>query len=88
MAPQAQCIGCRNMDNGNGTPARYLECFEFFLAPYPIGGNPSQGDPGKAPDITTNSWTCPPSEGCSPTTLQAGVEAQRAAGIEMVVAAG
>ena len=42
----------------------------------------------KAPDITTNSWTCPSSEGCSPTTLQAGVEAQRAAGIMMVVAAG
>src|SRR5437763_1727961 len=34
MAPQAECIGCRNMDEGNGTPARYLECFEFFLAPY------------------------------------------------------
>ena len=87
MAPQAQCIGCRNMDQGNGTPARYLECMEFFLAPYPIGGDPSQGDPGKAPDVTINSWTCPASEGCSPSTLQAGVEAQRAAGIMMVVAA-
>jgi serine protease AprX len=88
MAPQAQCIGCRNMNVGVGSPATYMECFEFFLAPYPIGGDPSQGDPTKAPDITTNSWTCPTSEGCSPTTLQAGVEAQRAAGIEMVVAAG
>lgn len=87
MAPQAQCIGCRNMDEGNGTPARYLECMEFFLAPYPIGGDPSQGDPSKAPDITTNSWACPSSEGCSPSTLQAGVEGQRAAGIEMVCAA-
>lgn len=88
MAPQAQCIGCRNMNVGVGSPATYMECFEFFLAPYPIGGDPSQGDPTKAPDITTNSWTCPASEGCSPTTLQAGVEAQRAAGIMMVVAAG
>ena len=87
MAPQAQCMGCRNMDQGNGTPARYLECMEFFIAPYPIGGDPSQGDPGKAPDVTINSWTCPSSEGCSPNTLQAGVEAQRAAGIMMVVAA-
>jgi serine protease AprX len=87
MAPQAQCIGCRNMDEGNGTPARYLECMEFFLAPYPIGGDPSQGDPSKAPDITTNSWACPSSEGCSASTLQAGVEGQRAAGIEMVCAA-
>ena len=88
MAPQAQFIGCRNMNVGVGSPATYTECFEWFLAPYPVGGNPSQGDPDKAPDITTNSWTCPTSEGCSPTTLQAGVEAQRAAGIEMVVVAG
>ncbi|CAN5574492.1 hypothetical protein BH20VER3_BH20VER3_03860 [soil metagenome] len=88
MAPQAQCIGCRNMNVGVGTPASYMECFEFFLAPYPVGGTPAQGDPDKAPDITTNSWTCPASEGCSPETLQAGVEAQRAAGIMMVVAAG
>ena len=87
MAPQAQFIGCRNMDQGDGTPARYLECFEFFLAPYPVGGNTTQGDPSKAPDITSNSWACPSSEGCSSGTLQAGVEAQRAAGIEMVCAA-
>ncbi len=87
MAPGAKCIGCRNMDQGNGTPARYMECFEFFLAPYPIGGTTAQGDPSKAPDITTNSWECPASEGCSATTLQATVEAQRAAGIMCVVAA-
>ena len=87
MAPAAKCIGCRNMDQGVGTPARYMECFEFFLAPYPIGGTTAQGDPSKAPDLTTNSWECPASEGCSATTLQATVEAQRAAGIMCVVAA-
>ena len=65
MAPQASAIGCRNMDEGNGTPARYMECFEWFLAPYPVGGNSGQGDPSKAPDITSNSWACPSSEGCS-----------------------
>src|SRR5207248_1713041 len=52
----------------------------------PVGGG--QGDPTKAPDITTNSWGCPPSEGCSADSLQAAVEAQAAAGIQMVVAAG
>jgi serine protease AprX len=88
MAPGAKWIGCRNMDQGNGTPARYIECFEFFLAPYPVGGTPAQGDPGKAPDLTTNSWSCPPSEGCSATTLRAAVEAQRAAGIMTIAAAG
>ena len=85
MAPGAKWIGCRTMDQGNGTPARYLECMEWFLAPYPIGGG--QGDPLKAPDITSNSWHCPPSEGCSVNTLQAAVEAQAAAGIMTVVRA-
>ena len=75
------------MDAGNGTPARYIECMEFFLAPYPVGGNPNQGDPTKAPDITINAWSCPPSEGCSVNTLQAAVEAQAAAGIMTVVRA-
>jgi subtilisin family serine protease len=86
MAPGAKWIGCRNMDQGTGTPARYIECMQWFLAPYPIGGG--QGDPTKAPDITINSWGCPTSEGCSVNTLQTAVEAQAAAGIMMVVAAG
>ena len=85
MAPRAKWIGCRNMDQGNGTPARYLECMEWFLAPYPIGGG--QGDPLKAPDITDNSWGCLAFEGCSVDTLQAAVEAQAAAGIMTVVRA-
>jgi subtilisin family serine protease len=86
MAPAAKWIGCRNMDQGNGTPATYIECMEWFLAPYPIVGG--QGDPLRAPDITNNSWTCPPSQGCSVSTLQAAVEAQAAAGIMMVVSGG
>ncbi|HWN98748.1 MAG TPA: S8 family serine peptidase [Blastocatellia bacterium] len=88
MAPGAKWIGCRNMDEGNGTPATYTECFQFFLAPYPVGGTPAQGDPTKAPDVTTNSWGCPASEGCSALTLQSVIAAQRAAGIVTVVAAG
>jgi serine protease AprX len=89
MAPGAKWIGCRNMDQGDGTPARYIECMEFFLAPYPLGCTPAEGDPTKAPDITTNSWGCPASEGCIVgDELQAAVEAQEAAGIQMVVAAG
>ncbi len=27
VAPSARWIGCRNMDQGNGTPATYAECF-------------------------------------------------------------
>jgi subtilisin family serine protease len=86
VAPGAKWIGCRNMDQGNGTPARYIECFQWELAPTQIGGgNP---DPTKSPDLTTNSWDCPASEGCSVATLQSAVDAQRAAGIMPVAAAG
>jgi subtilisin family serine protease len=88
VAPGAQWIGCRNMEQGWGTPATYLECFEFFLAPYPVGGGPEQGNPDLAPDVTNNSWSCPASEGCDWATLQAAVETQRAAGILTVVSAG
>ena len=85
MAPGAKWIGCRNMDANNGTPARYIECMQWFLAPTRING--SDPDPTKAPDITNNSWHCPPTEGCSVDSLQAAVEAQAAAGIMMVSAA-
>jgi uncharacterized protein (TIGR03437 family) len=88
MAPGAKFIICRNMDQGVGTPARYIECMEFFLAPYPVGGAPAQGDPTRAPHVSINSWGCPRSEGCEPLTLQSAIEAQRAAGIMTVVAAG
>ncbi len=88
VAPGARWIGCRNMNNGVGTPTTYLECFEFFLAPYPVGGTPAQGNPDLAPDVTNNSWGCPTSEGCDWNTLQAAVEAQHAAGIMTVVSAG
>jgi serine protease AprX len=89
MAPGAKWIACRNMDQGNGTPARYIECMEFFLAPYPLNCTPNEGDPTKAPDITINSWGCPVREGCvTGDELRAAVEAQEAAGIQMVVAAG
>ena len=86
VAPQAKWIGCRDMNLGAGTPATYLECFEFWLAPTMLDGtNP---DPSKAPDLTTNSWGCPTSEGCSWDTLQTAVDNQKAAGIMTVVAAG
>lgn len=87
MAPGAQWIGCRNMDNGWGTPATYLECFEFFLAPYPVNGTPAQGDPDRAPDVTNNSWSCPSVEGCNAASLLEAVQAQRAAGMLTVVSA-
>jgi len=89
VAPGAQWIGCRNMDpSGTGSPTTYSECFQFLMAPYPVGGNPNQGDPSKAPDSINNSWGCPPSEGCSANTLLTIVNNVRAAGIFPAVAAG
>jgi subtilisin family serine protease len=87
VAPGAQLIGCRNMDHGVGTPARYTECFEFFLAPTDAsGGHPR---PELGADVINNSWGCPASEGCTdPLVLRAVVENVRAAGIFVVVSAG
>jgi subtilisin family serine protease len=89
VAPGAQWIGCRNMNHGVGSPQTYLECFEFFLAPYPIGGTPAQGRPELAPDVTINSWTCPITEGCGNVNiLQDAIAAQQAAGIMTIASAG
>ncbi|MBW2277762.1 MAG: S8 family serine peptidase [Deltaproteobacteria bacterium] len=89
VAPGALWIACRNMDQGVGWPSSYLECYEFFLAPCPVGGSPlTDGDPSLAPHVTNNSWMCPPSEGCSWDVLQEATEAQVAAGIVMVASNG
>jgi len=89
VAPGARWIGCRNMEQGWGTPATYAECFEFFLAPYPLGGDPFiDGRPDLAPHVISNSWACPSSEGCDWDTLQTIVENVRAAGIVVVASAG
>lgn len=87
MAPGAKWIGCRNMENGVGSPATYSECFQWFLAPTDLEGkNPR---PDLAPDIVNNSWSCPPSEGCTdPDVLLAVVNNLRLAGIMTVQSAG
>jgi len=87
MAPGAEWIGCRNMDGGVGSPASYSECYQWFLAPTDL--NDLNPDPTKAPDVINNSWSCPPSEGCThPLVLLSVVEAVRAAGILTVHSAG
>jgi subtilisin family serine protease len=90
VAFESQWIACRNMEyDGYGTPERYIGCMEFFLAPFPLDGDPmTQGDPSKAPQVINNSWGCPPQEGCEPDTLKEAVEHVRAGGILFVAAAG
>ena len=87
MAPTAQWIGCRNMDQGVGTPTTYAECYQFFIAPTDL--NDQNPDPSMAPDVINNSWGCPPSEGCTdPNILLTVVQNVRAAGIVTVHSAG
>ena len=90
MAPSARWIGCRNMEEGWGTPATYAECYEWFIAPYPVGGDPlTDGDPARAPHVINNSWSCPQVEGCAaPDVLRDVVAAVHAAGIVTVHSAG
>ncbi|WP_394850732.1 S8 family serine peptidase [Pendulispora brunnea] len=88
MAPGAKWIACRNMDAGTGTPSSYIECSQWFLAPYRQGADPSTGDPSKAPDVINNSWGCPSSEGCSGKDLVDVVRSLASAGIVFVASAG
>jgi serine protease AprX len=88
VAPGAKWIGCRNMNAGNGTPATYNECAQWFLAPTDLAGlNPN---PDKAPDVINNSWGCVPEEGCPGTgaEVRAAIENLVAGGIMFVASAG
>ncbi len=87
VAPGADWIACRNMDSGYGTPATYIECYQFFLAPTDLNGeNP---DPSRRPHIVNSSFACLVSEGCTAfNELHDAVNALRAAGVFMAVSAG
>ena len=87
VAPGAKWIGCRNMDQGNGTPATYTECFQFFIAPTDLAGN--NANPSLRPHVINNSWGCPASEGCiTRAELETIVNNTEAAGIFVEVSAG
>lgn len=87
VAPGAKWIACRNMNVGNGTPATYSECFQFFLAPTDLSGN--NANPALRPHVMNNSWGCPASEGCvTGGELETIVNNTQAAGIFVEVSAG
>ena len=87
MAPGAKWIGCRNMKSDYGTPATYAECYQWFIAPTAVDGK--DPDPGMAPDVINNSWSCLTTEGCTdPNVLLTVVQSVRAAGIVTVHSAG
>ncbi|MFQ3630914.1 S8 family serine peptidase [Roseiflexus sp.] len=90
VAPDATWIACVNLGRNVGNAARYLDCMQFMLAPFPPDGDPLRdGDPARGADITNNSWGCPQDlEGCDPNTLLPAAEALRAAGMMTIAAAG
>ena len=89
VAPEAQWIGCVNLDRNLANPALYLDCMQFMLAPFPIGGDPFvDGDPTKAAHVMNNSWGCPEIEGCDPNALLTATDNLRHAGIFVVVSTG
>ncbi len=89
VAPGAKWIACRNMERGWGSPATYIECFEWFLAPTDVNGE--NADPAKAPHVINNSWGCPPEEGCNPdnfSAMETAITNIKSAGVVVVVSAG
>lgn len=89
VAPEANWIGCRNMERGWGKPSTYIECFEWFMAPTDINGmNPN---PALAPDVINNSWGCPVKEGCDSSNwqfMELALDNLRNSGVFVVVSAG
>ena len=89
VAPDAQWIGCVNLDRNLANPALYLDCMQFMLAPFPHGGDPlTEGDPTRAAHVLNNSWGCPTIEGCDPDALLQATDNLRYAGIFVVVSTG
>jgi subtilisin family serine protease len=90
VAPDATWFACANLVRNLGNPAKYLDCMQFMLAPYPLGGDPlADGDPAQAADVLNNSWGCPHDyEGCSAEVFAPALAALRRAGIFVVASAG
>ncbi len=89
VAPDAKWIGCRNMERGWGSPASYIECFEWLMAPTDL--NNENPNPALAPHAFANSWGCPPIEGCDTSNfsvMEMVVDNVKASGVVVVVSAG
>lgn len=89
VAPHAEWIACANLQRNVSNPALYLDCLQFMLAPFPLGGDPFEdGDPTRGAHVLNNSWGCPADEGCDPGSLEPAVDALAAAGLFVVASAG
>lgn len=89
VAPNAKWIGCRNMERGWGSPASYIDCFQWLMAPTDL--NDENPNPAMAPVAFANSWGCPPVEGCDSSNyeiMEMVVDNIKNSGIVVVVSAG
>jgi subtilisin family serine protease len=88
VAPGARWIGCGDLPHSLGSPAGYLRCLQFMLAPFGHGRDPLRdGRPDRAANILIDSWSCPQLPGCDPDTLRPALRALTQAGIFVVTAA-
>ncbi|HRQ36836.1 MAG TPA: S8 family serine peptidase [Chloroflexota bacterium] len=84
VAPGAETIHCKGMDDGGGGSVfTFSQCFEFFLAPWDLSGN--NPNPSLAPDAINNSWGF---WGGGVADFQDEIAALQAAGIAVEVSAG
>lgn len=89
VAPDAEWIACANLARNLGNPGYYLDCMQFMLAPFPIGGDAfTDGDPTRGAHILNNSWGCPSIEGCDAHIFFPAVRALTSAGVFIVASAG
>lgn len=90
VAPDAEWIACANLVRNLGNPAKYLDCMQFMLAPFPLGGDPFEdSDPSRGANVLNNSWGCPfDQEGCDAEVFAPAVAALRTAGVYVVASAG
>lgn len=84
IAPQATWIAAKGCASNSCTSEDLLASAEWILAPYPIGGSPTDGDPSRRPNVVNNSWGGAGGD----LWYQRSVEAWRAADIFPAFAAG
>jgi len=79
VSPGAKWIHCRAF-TGGGTPANFIRCLQFFLAPHDLQGrNPN---PDLRPHVSSHSYVC---SGCN---MLQSIRALRAAGSLFVKSCG
>ena len=84
VAPGAQWIAAKGCATSTCYDSHLLAAAQWVLAPYPIGGTPSNGDPSRRPHVVNNSW----GDRVSNTWYQGAVNAWRAANIFPAFSAG